>query len=437
MSGGKAQNVRQVLTAPGVLLDVKENPIDRPLLKSYAEGLDTADYLTAMPGVRKGIVNKSISTQESGALNKALLSVNRRLLITEEDCGTEKGLEFDVDDKNLVDRTALFTIPGVVQRNEVIDGQVIQQLKEKDIETIKARSPLTCESVEGICQYCYGYTPDGKFPEIGTNIGILDSQAVSERSTQLSLSAFHTGGSSIGGGNLAGFPRLEQLVKVPQNLSGKATLAPKSGTVEKIEKNDIGGFNISLSGRKKPLTIAPSRKPVVREGQRVKKGDRLSDGVIKPQELGDMKTHLDAQKYIVDEMDEVFGGDFHKKTFETVIAGISDNAIVTEAPDDAEFYRGDKTSRSRIDQINKRRRAEGKDPIKYKSYFKSIDTLNTDNPDWMTRITTNRVKNALQTGAARADYANIAGKDPMPAYLYGEDFGRPERKDGDDDGGFF
>lgn len=436
LSGGKAKNVRQVLTAPGVLLDVKENPIDRPLLKSYAEGLDSADYLTSMPGVRKGIVNKSISTQESGALNKALLNVNRRLVIVEDDCDTEQGITMSVDNPNLIDRAALFSVRGIVDRNDIIDGEVVKKLKENDIEQIKVRSPLTCESVEGVCQMCYGLLPGGNLPSIGTNVGVLDSQAVSERSTQLSLSAFHSGGSTMGGsGNLGSFPRLEQLVKVPQNLSGKATLAPKSGKVEKVEKNDIGGYNVYMEKRKKPLVIAPSRKPLVRPGERVKKGDRLSDGVIKPQELGELKNHLSAQQYIVDELDEIFGGDFHTKTFETMIAGISDNAEVTDAPDDSEFFRGDKTSASRLNKINKERRAEGLEPIKFKSYFKSIDTLNTDNPDWMTRITTNRVKNALQTGAARADYGNIAGKDPIPAYLYGEDFGKPDKKGGE--GGFY
>jgi DNA-directed RNA polymerase subunit beta' len=124
LGGGKAKNVRQVLTAPGMLVDVKERPIDRLFLKSYSEGLDTGDYLATMPGVRKGVVNKAISTQDSGALNKSLLSVNRRYLVTEEDCGTDKGIELEVGDKNIIDRALLYNITGVGRRNDIVDSDM-------------------------------------------------------------------------------------------------------------------------------------------------------------------------------------------------------------------------------------------------------------------------------------------------------------------------
>jgi hypothetical protein len=114
---------------------------------------------------------------------------------------------------------------------------------------------------------------------------------------------------------------------------------------------------------------------------------------------------------------------------------MSDNAKILYAPDDTEFERGDKVSKSRVEKVNKQRRLEGKEEIRYEPYFKSVDTLNVDNSDWLTRITTNRVKNAIQTGAGLAQYANIAGKDPIPAYLFGEDFGLPGKKG--DSGGFF
>ena len=74
--------------------------------------------------------------------------------------------------------------------------------------------------------------------------------------------------------------------------------------------------------------------------------------------------------------------------------------------------------------MNKQRAKEGLDEIKYTPYFKSIETLNTDSDDWMTKVTTNRIKAALRVGAAKGQYANIKGKDPIPAYLYAENFGK-------------
>ena len=123
-------------------------------------------------------------------------------------------------------------------------------------------------------------------------------------------------------------------------------------------------------------------------------------------------------------MDGIYKDQFHRKTFETVVRSMSDNAKVTEAPDDSDFLRGDLSSTSYLKYLNKERKKEGLAPIKYEEYFKSISTLNVDYPDFLTQVTTNRIKNALTTGAAKGSYSNIKGKDPIPAYLYGQDFGK-------------
>jgi len=428
VSASKSGNVRQVLSAPGIVSNTKGDPIPIPILRSYSEGLDTFSYFNTLPGARKGIVDKSVNTQESGALNKTLLSVTRRQLITEEDCNTTQGMTLKVDSNHIKWRTALESIPGVVIRGELINGEVLEKAKKKRINDIKVRSPLTCDAIEGICQKCYGAMPNGKLPEVGTNVGVLDSQAITERSTQLTMQTFHTGGAAGSGnqGVIGSFGRLEQLLKVPQKLSGKATLAPISGTVMELKRNDIGGWNIRVGSKKE--VIPPGRKPIVEIGDRVQKGDPLSDGSIKPQELGELKDHLTAQKYIVDEISDIYGEGFHQKSIETVVRGISDNAQVSEAPDDSGYFRGDKASASYLKNLNRKRKTQNLEPIKYEPYFKSIDTLNVDNDDWMTRITTNRVKDGLAKGMAKMQWGDIAGKDPLPAYIYGDDFGKPERK---------
>ena len=425
----KADSVRQVLSMPGVMKDVHGNPIDIPVTKSYAEGLDTPGYFTTLYGVRTGTVDRSVNTQDTGALNKSLLNVTRRLIVTESDCGTRKGIEFPVNDKNVMDRFALETIAGVIKRNDLIDTAALMKLKKRKIDVVEVRSPLTCVAPNGVCQLCYGLLPDGEIAPVGTNVGILEGQALTERSTQLVMQTFHTGGvASAGGGITAGFPRLTQILKVPEKLSGKATLSTVKGIVKKIGRNLTGGFTLRVEGygtkNDKDFVIPAGRQVIVSLGDKVNPGDPLSDGVIKPQELSALKSHLDAQNYLVDEASEIFQNKFYRKTFETVIRGLSDNAQVTSAPRDSKFLRGDKTTISYIDSINKDRKKEGLELIKYNPYFKSIETLNTDTDDWFTRITSNRVKMALTTGAARGQYANLRGKDPIPAYLYGDNFGK-------------
>lgn len=433
LSKSKSGNVKQVLSGPGIVTDTNGNPIPIPIFTSYSEGLDTFSYFNTFPGVRKGIVDRSVNTQQSGALNKTLLSVNRRQLIVEEDCGTTEGLTLEVTDKNVLDRTALVSLRGIVKRGEVIDSSVINKAKEAELETLKVRSPLTCDSSEGICQKCYGTLPNGQLPNVGTNVGILESQALTERSTQLTMKTFHTGGAAGGKKDVASsFPRLEQILKVPQKVSGKATLAPKNGKISDIKKNSIGGFELKVGN--KILVIPPGRELLVKNGDVVKKGEPLSDGVIKPQELGELKSHLDAQRYMVDEIDSIYDNDFHKKSIETVIRGISDNAEVVKAPKDSGLYRGDKASMSYLKKLNRERRTMDMDPIEFKPYFKSVDTLNVDNDDWLTKITTNRIKDGLSKGMAKMQWTDIAGRDPIPAYLYGDDFGKPEKKREDGEG---
>jgi DNA-directed RNA polymerase subunit beta' len=191
LSKSKGGNVKQVLTAPGLVADQRGRVIATPILKSWSEGVDTFSYFNTMPGVRKGVVDKGINTQDTGALNKSLIAVTRSTLIVEDDCETKKFIESDLNSFDAMDRYAAETVFGVVARNEVIDGDVVQKAKKAGLLKLKVRSPLTCETSAGICSKCYGLMPDGRSASIGTNVGTLESQSISERATQLTLRTFH------------------------------------------------------------------------------------------------------------------------------------------------------------------------------------------------------------------------------------------------------
>ena len=429
-SFGKKDSARQILSMPGIMQDVKGNPIKTPILKSYGEGLGTSDYWNSLYGVRKGQVDRAVNTMDSGALNKALLSVTRRTVIVEDDCDTKKFITEEVDSKDALDRFLAATIPGVGPRNSLVDSSILLKLKSSKVKEVKVRSPLTCEATNGICRHCYGLLPNGELPSIGENVGVQEGQALTERSTQLTMQTFHTGGTALGGGGIVGsFPRLKQLLEVPETLSNKATLVTARGTVESIQKNAIGGHEVEIDG--KVYTIPPEHKVTVNKGDVVGRGQAISTGNIQPQELGKLKGHLPAQQYIVNELNNIYQDDFNKKSFETVVRAVSDNAVVTDAPARSGYYRGDRSSISELDAINKKRKKEGLDLIKYNPYFKSIETANVDQDDWLTRFTTNRIKQAVQEGVSKGSYANLHGKDPIPAYLYGDEFGKGDAAKGE------
>ncbi len=422
-SESKQDSVRQIITMPGVKIDVYGKPLAQPIIHSYAEGLNQGEYWMSLYGARKGMVDRSINTEQSGAINKSLLGVTKSLLVVEADCGTTEGVEIEAGDTmNLMDRYVAIDIPGIAKAGELVNGTIISKVKNKKLASIWVRSPLTCETPHGICQKCYGIAEDGNLVAIGTNVGVKAGQSTTERATQLTLKSFHSGGSAAAEQDaVAGFPRMEQLLKVPEILSNKATLASIRGTVHRIEKSAIGGHDIYISGVKHHVPYG--RTILVKSGDEVQEGDSLSSGAIKPQELATYKGYQAARLQMVRDLEGVFGKEgLGKRTFETVLRGIANQATIDEAPGDTEYYRGDNATLSKVLAENKERKLKGQEEIKFTPYFKSIDTLALDNPDWLSKLTVNRIKETLKDGAALGAASNLHGTDPMPSYLYGTEF---------------
>ena len=427
-SAGKkgAGALPQILTFPGVFEDVHGRPLKEPVRKSWSEGLDSSEYFGTSFGTRKGIIDKAVNTQESGALNKRMLFNTKDLVITEEDCGTREGLELDINDKDIMDRYMARNVAGVGRQNDVIDHTLINKARMKNVEKLIARSPLTCDTADhrGVCIKCYGLMANGKPPRIGEPVGILDSTAVTERSTQLTMQTFHSAGAAGGGGILAGFPRLEELVMFPQVIKQKGVMAKRTGTVDSIRPNPAGGRDLFIDGERH--FIPRERQLKVKLGDRVQKGDAITDGSLDPREISQLRDHLAAQRYIVDEMDNVMGNKFHKRTFETIMRGIGNNVELTDVPEDVDedIARGGISTLPIIRRLNRRRQEEKKKPIKFRPYFRSIDMLPLDSDDWLSRLSTNRLKDTIVQAASQGMRSSIHGPDPMPGYLHATEFGQ-------------
>jgi DNA-directed RNA polymerase subunit beta' len=424
-STSKGGQIAQILSMPGIVEDVHGNPIPFPIKKSWSEGVDSFDYWNQSYGARKGVVDKSINTQESGGLNKELLFNTKNLLVVEEDCSTPNFIEIAVNDKEVGDRYLGKAVTGVGSRNDLVDSELLSKARKKHVETLPVRTPLLCEADSGVCVKCYGLMANGRPPRIGENVGILDAEAITERSTQLTLQTFHTGGvAGAKTGILAGFPRLKELLYVPQTIVDKAVLAEEDGVIRSILPNPVGGFDLYIGEKRYYIPIGLAIKVDI--GQTIKKGDSLTTGSIKPQELSALKNHLTAQLYTSDEINKIYDKKFARKSIETVIRGTSNFAEITEVPEDSNvtWLRGDTIPLTTITKVNRALIAAGKQPIKFSTFFKSIDVLPLEGEDWLSRLTTNRLKQTIQEAAAMGYESNLKGTDPMPAYLAGISFGQ-------------
>jgi len=189
---GSLAQFRQTVIAPMLLVDANNKVITTPVLNSYSEGLNVSQYWTSLHGARKGTLQRAQGTSVPGALAKELINLNIATPITKHDCGDEHGLEMKLIDKkgnNEIDVTDRFLAKDEhgFHKGTLITPEVFGKLKANNVTSVTVRSPLTCKVPQGICSTCFGLNENGHKHEIGTNIGVLASQALSEPAVQLAM----------------------------------------------------------------------------------------------------------------------------------------------------------------------------------------------------------------------------------------------------------
>lgn len=329
---GKVSSVNRMLATPVAVTDHESKIIPVFIPKSYAEGHDLGSYWSTLPGARKGMIAKGLSTADTGYLTKLLVNANIRVRIAEMDCRTTEGLWMTADDADVVGRV----VSRGAMRNQLLDEDGLRKLKKGGAhQRIMVRSPLKCESKDGICQRCMGSNENGTLYPVGFHVGILAAQTIGEPSTQTALRQFHTGG-ALGGGSDKGFPRIRQMFRLPDNVKGKAVLAESYGVVTKIDKSDIGGWEVFVNAQE--YYVPEEMGLGVKVGQAVKPGDKLTErGDVKPQEFLRYTGDIDKTRdLMINELDDNFkdsGINIKRRIFETALKPMTDKGRVTDPGD--------------------------------------------------------------------------------------------------------
>ena len=288
---GNISQIRQMAGMRGLMTDPAGRIIEFPIKSSFREGLSVMEYFISTHGARKGLADTALRTSDAGYLTRRLIDVAQDLIIFEEDCGTEEGIWlFEKAEKELlapfgerlVGRLAAADIIDsgtgeiIVHRDEEIDEEKAKRITEAGISQVYVRSPLSCHSRRGICQYCYGRDLARRgLVEIGTAVGIIAAQSIGEPGTQLTLRTFHTGG-VVGADITSGLPRIEELfeARVPKGL---AVLSEIDGIAEVIETQDVRKIRvISSESYLDEYTLPSGVEVVVSNGQWVEAGTKLA-----------------------------------------------------------------------------------------------------------------------------------------------------------------
>jgi DNA-directed RNA polymerase subunit beta' len=302
--------------------------IDYPIVSNFREGLNSLEYFISTHGARKGLADTALRTAKSGYLTRRLVDVAQDLIITADDCGTDKGVcirPLLQDDKmiislseRIIGRTNLRDIVNpetgemIVPAGGLIDAERAGQIEKAGLEEVWVRSPLTCSLQDGICRQCYGMDLSSREKVLmGEAVGVVAAQSIGEPGTQLTMRTFHTGGVRITGEDITqGLPRIEQLFEVrrPKKV---AFLSDRDGYISEIREME-GKRKVFISSEvdgvesRSSYNIPASQPLLVEEGQPVAKGQALTDGHVDPQQLLEIEGLEAVQNYLVDNIQSVY-----------------------------------------------------------------------------------------------------------------------------------
>ncbi len=214
---GSKEQIRQLSGMRGLMAKPQKSGaegaqiIENPILSNFKEGLSVLEYFISTHGARKGLADTALKTADAGYLTRRLVDVAQDVIISEDDCGTLRGLSATAIKRNedvvetlyerILGRTSLqdvihpLTGELIVAAGEEINEEIAKKIEESPIEQVEIRSVLTCESKKGVCAKCYGRNlATGRLVQHGEVVGVIAAQSIGEPGTQLTLRTFHVGG---------------------------------------------------------------------------------------------------------------------------------------------------------------------------------------------------------------------------------------------------
>ena len=286
---GSVTQMKQLGGMRGLMAKPNGDIIETPIISNFKEGLTVLEYFNSTHGARKGLSDTALKTANSGYLTRRLVDVAQDCIVRQHDCGTERSItaRAAVNDGEVISSLAE-RILGRVAAEDVIKpgtdevlcskGEIIDERKADFIEaggviSMLIRSPLTCETDDGICSACYGRDlARGILVNQGEAVGIIAAQSIGEPGTQLTMRTFHIGGVAQGGGQQSS-QESSQSGKV--HLENANLLKNSAGEFLSLTRNmvasilDVGGAVIAS------YKVAYGSKMLVKDGQTIARGDKL------------------------------------------------------------------------------------------------------------------------------------------------------------------
>jgi DNA-directed RNA polymerase beta' subunit len=374
--------INQMSGIKGIVRNPRGEDIELPIRSSLKEGHNSLEYFIATHGSRKGLADTALKTAEAGYLTRRLVDVAQDVVVREEDCKTTRGVvvgrtEGEGFGYKVFSRVALNDIKEgrkvVVKAGEVISREAAREIEKSAISEVEVRSPMTCNTLYGICSKCYGLDLGNMgLIKVGEAVGIVAAQSIGELGTQLTLRTFHSGG--VAGEDITtGLPRVDELFEA-RSPKWKAVVSKTDGWVEKIDRSSGTATVVRVrrrlangkKGKEIEYPIIGSRKILVSEGDRVNPGEPLSEGNLDPKDILAYGNKEETYRYILKEVQGVYisnGSTVHDKHMDIIIRQMFSRVRIVD-PGDTDFVVGEIVDKSRFREVNKELRGTDKETAK-------------------------------------------------------------------------
>ena len=297
---GSKEQIRQLSGMRGLMAKPQKSGaaggqeiIENPILSNFKEGLSILEYFISTHGARKGLADTALKTADAGYLTRRLVDVAQDVIITEEDCGTLRGLMASALKKNediveslydrILGRTAVHDVfhpetgALLISSGEAIREDAAVEIEKAGIEEVEIRSVLTCEMKKGVCAKCYGRNlATGRIVQRGEAVGVIAAQSIGEPGTQLTLRTFHVGGTAS---NIADESEVKAKHSGVLEIEGLRTVQKIDG--KKSQEIILGrSAEMKIIDKKTGVVLTTSNLPYgselfIQPGKEVTKGDLI------------------------------------------------------------------------------------------------------------------------------------------------------------------
>ena len=431
---GSMGQLTQMAGMKGLIQNTARETIEFPIIASYKEGLTPIEYFTTTHGSRSGLADTALNTARAGYLTRKLFDVAQDSIIMGDDCDTKDGVKIGRVNAFGIETDLAKNIRGRFLSKDVLNkaGEVVMkkgtfltkveatEIAATDTEEVWVRSPLTCKLNHGICQHCYGAdVTTWNVVDVGEAVGTVAAQAIGEPGTQLTMNTKHAGGAAAAGGDVVqGLPRVEEVFE-RRTPKSPATIATVSGLISEIQDH----------GSQKTITILPNEGEVkkkdkaveyvvyhprvlkVKEGQKVEKGDFLTDGSADLRELYKYGGREKTQDYIITATSKIYelqGVTISRKHMEVIIRQMFSRRKITFAGE-THLAIGDVVEVWELEEANKKAEAEGKELAVGNAYLCGIMEVSLTRKSWLSSSSFQNTTRVLINNAVRGTVDPLHG----------------------------